>query len=790
MKLIYVTLLIFSALSYSQTANVWGRISDKETKEMMPYAEILLESSENNKNQSFGVISDEKGVFYFKNLPKGDYLLKVSFVGYETFTKAIRIETKSDLGTIFLIPTTENLSEIVVEGNRSAFSYNVDKKTINASAFPEATNAIDLLTNVPSLQVSVDGKVTYREGGTFKLYINGIAVKDGQERLKMLDASQIEKIDVITNPSARYSAEGTAGIIRIVLKKNKLEGYSANISTHASTTGTHRISYHVDKKGKRGGWYSSGNYRKNYWDDRNSESLNYVENNYQLFENQQKEKFLAKFRGMVLNFGFNYDLTEHDVLDVSTDYEPLVAKMNKSSKSQVTENVFDIDKKLISSKKAQLNKLEQFTYQTISANLEYSHFFNKDKTHLLNVISGYSFYLGNNEGIVKNEMIDITKEQVFGNKNTEKNEIQTSTEINYELPLSNISSLESGMQIETDNIPEITGKNGYFSGDDIHIEPVQMPFNQIIRFRQNIYVGYVTFKSSFGKFEYKLGLRAENTDRNILYSYTKVTNRYTDPYKANFTDWFPSVHLLYSFSEDNQLMANYSRRIDRPHYSDLVPSFVWKDKYTFSTGNSRLRPSYTDSYEIGYKKSWQKDFISAEIFAKNQHDIRHNYRRTYQDDITITTYENIGKIWAIGSELMAGIDIFSWWNVNASFLGFYNIQQAQIDSIHSDFSQWRFNGKINQTFKLPHYFLFRFNTEFQSDIFGLQYDTQGYVLGSASLTKSWNENRWQVSISGWNVFDSYQQTHKSNGEKFSFRTNNIYHSYFTIAIKYQFNNQK
>lgn len=790
MRFFFYIFLLFSSLCFSQNATISGRVVDSQTHEPMIYAEIFVQSTQ-NKNDFFGVITDEKGFFQFKNLSKGDYLLKISFIGYENFTQTIQVESsKINLGTIALQQTSENLSEIVVEGKRSALSYGVDRKTINASAFPNATNAIDLLTNVPSLQVSVDGKITYREGGTFSVYINGIAVKDGQERLRTLDASQIEKIDIITNPSARYSASGTAGIIRITLKKNRLEGYNINSYAQASTLGTHGIGYLVDKKGKRGGWYASGNYRKNYWNDRNSESLNIIKNNSQIFEIQQKEHFLANFRGMDLNFGFNYDLTDNDVIDISVDYQPLVSLENKKSKTQTTENVYDINRNLISSQDFQLNNYNQFFYQNMGVNLEYSHFFNKEKTHFLKLMSNYTLFFKNAGGINQNELITSTSTEVFGNKNTEKGEIFTGTEINYELPLSEKTSVEAGLKIETDNIPEITDQSGYFSDDAIVSSPSYFPKNQFISYTQNIYAGYATFKSSFGSFEYKLGVRAENTFRDILYSYEDATGRHSDPYKANFTDWFPSVHLLYSFSESSQVIANYSRRINRPHYSNLIPALVWDDKYTLSTGNSRLLPIYTDSYEVGYKKSWGSDFISAEVFARNQHDLRNNYRRPYRDNILLTTPENVGKSWAVGSELMAGVDVLSWWNINASFTSFYYDENTKIDGVSARFSQWRFSGKLNQTFKLPRNFSARLNTEYQSGQKGLQYDNGGYFLASASLTKSWAGNRWQVSISGWNVIDSYRNTSKIIQENFSLRTDNVYHPYFSLGVKYQFNNQK
>lgn len=684
----------------------------------------------------------------------------------------------------------ETLSETIVEGKKVALSYGVDKKTINASAFPDATNAVDLLTNVPSIQVSVDGKISYREGGKFKVYINGIAVPNGEERLKTLDASQIEKIDIITNPSARYSSEGTAGIIRILLKKNRLEGYNIGITAQTNTFGERAFSYSVDKKGKRGGWYTAGNYRDNRYGNRQSQLENVLQTPLQIFENQQNENFKGRSIRPNLNFGFNYDLTDQDVIDFSVNYNPFSQKDDKKSTTQVIENQYDIHRKLLSSKAFEWQNENLFSFQMMGMNLDYSHFFNREKTHFLNIIASYDHFLGNNENIIKTILISNGLTETFGNFNSEENEVMTSTEINYELPLTETTSVEAGLSFETDHIPNVRYENGFFEGDQITQVLTSEPYHQQIKYEQHIYTGFLTFKSSLGRFEYKLGLRAERTLRDIAYHFTKSNNKFSDNYNGDFTNWFPSVHLLYSFSEESQLGLNYSRRINRPHYSTLIPVMVWDDKYTFSTGNSRLNPTYTNAYELNYKKSWGKDFISSEIFVRNQQALQSSVRTPYYDDIFLVRMDNIGSSWAIGNELMAGIDIRPWWNINASFSSFYYTENTEVNTIKTDFKQWRYNAKLNQSFKFPKDFSLRLNVAYQSPTKGFQYENEGVFLATTSLTKSWRENRWQVSASFWNFLDSYRQTTQSQGEQFLLRTHNIYRPYASFSVRYRFNRQR
>ncbi|VEJ19850.1 outer membrane beta-barrel family protein [Capnocytophaga canimorsus] len=791
MKKLLLILYFLSAFSYGQDFSISGKVVDSQTKEEMPFTEVALQGI-SNKSVEIGVVSDEKGHFRIKNLQKGKYSITFHFVGYEKFTKEINIEQhKTDLGVIPMKIASENLSEVVVEGKRAALSYSVDRKTINADAFPEASNAIDLLTNVPSIQISVEGKISYREGGSFKVYINGIAVKNGEERLRTLEASQIEKIEIITNPSARYSSEGTAGIIRVLLKKNRLEGYAINASVLANTLATNQISFSTDKKGKRGGWHTSAYLGHSTNAKTDMETFNQLQSDTKFFEIHEIRHSKKRNRSNFFEFGFNYDVTDNDFIDFSVNLKPLRDREREISYVQTTENIFNLNRNLIASEKSTNNNSYAFDYQMVGVNLEYNHFFNKDKSHSLKLTSGYDVFIGSSDSEYRNVWTRPSETIVFGSVESEKNEIFTSTELAYELPLTEKSNLEAGIAIETDFIPEITTESGIFHGDKIGIPSSDFPSNQKIKYEQNEYSAYATFKSSWKKFEYKLGLRVEHTRRDVSYSYTTNSAvQTTDVYKKNFTDWFPSVHLLYSFSDDTQLAANYSRRIHRPEYWAITPVFKMEDRYTYTNGNSRLQFSYTDAYEVNFKKSWGKDFLSVEVFARNQHDFFGNYRRPFRDNILLITQENLGDSWSVGSELMTGVDIFSWWNVNASVSGFYFEQKTNVDGVKNDFSQWRFHGKMNNTFKFPKNFSARLNCAFQSPITNLQFESNAIFLASASLTKSFKDNRWQLTLSGWNVFDSYRQTQQRNSEKFALKDQTRYQPYVSFSVKYQFNNQK
>lgn len=215
----FITVFLFGCFCFSQTATVQGTVSDSLTGNPVAFAEVVLAAAKTNDSTLLGAITNENGFFIFEKVPYGTYKFSAAFMGFGKVEKTITIQTKkTDLGTLYLSENAEDLEQVVVTSSKPGVQYKVDRQIINPQSFPGANVAVDLLKNVSSLQVDVNGEVTYRNDGTFKVYINGHPVPNGSQKLQQIPTEQIERIEVITNPSSEFSAEGSAGIIQIILE--------------------------------------------------------------------------------------------------------------------------------------------------------------------------------------------------------------------------------------------------------------------------------------------------------------------------------------------------------------------------------------------------------------------------------------------------------------------------------------------------------------------------------------------------------------------------------------------
>lgn len=612
--IIFFNLLVTS--SFSQNTTLTGTIIDNKTKEPLPYANAII-TSDKDSTILLGAIANNKGKFLIEDIPPGIYELSLSFIGYQTIhINEIIIQGNSqDIGLVKLNVLNENLDEVTIRTTKSPINYKIDRKVIDAKSFPGATVAIDLLENVPSIQVDFNGNLTYRGDGTFKVFINGHPVANGTDKLRQIPAEKIEKIEIITNPSAKYDAEGTAGIIQVILKRNRLPGYAINTSAHATTFGGYAWQFSVNKQDDNGSWYVEGAYAKNIWRKMDYDEQRNVKQEGVIYQTHSELKYENLGIGSYVEIGFNYDLTDFDYIDFSVYVNPLKSVDKRKTWGKIIDTEFNLTKK---AEDYIYNNQYSCYYQYIGATLTYEHAFAEDRENLLSTYINFSNYLQpfQEKNIDIKEYTARTERAGFIGK--ENNEMMLETNLSYKNQFSEKISFETGIKTELNHIPKVISVSGKFDNDN-NITPFSnAPLNQKVDFKQDVFAAYLMLKSSFDKFEYQLGIRTEFTDRKSDYFYENVKGDYIlIPAKKQYVDFFPSVHTVCSFSEDHQLAINYSRRINRPDYWSLVPIIQYNTPYLYYKGNVNIMPAYSNAYEIAYKKSWNKDFIALEIFARN-----------------------------------------------------------------------------------------------------------------------------------------------------------------------------
>lgn len=774
----------------AQNCNLEGTVIDKTSHEPIPYANIALFNIADSSLVS-GAITDDAGHYQMEHIKTGKYRLKISFIGYQSLiiNDLLLQPGTRNLGETSLEVLAENLDEVTIKGSKPAMIYKVDRKVIDAGSFPGADVAIDLLENIPSVQLDFEGNLTYRGDGTFKVYINGHPVQNGEEKLRQLPASRIDKIEIITNPSAKYDAEGTAGIIQVILKKSRLEGYAINANVKADTKGGYQGYFSIDNKKEKSGWYVNGNYGKTIWEKSNKHQVQTISSGNQEFQTISDMQSNHGQTQSNIELGFNYDLTDKDYIDFAGYVNPAKTRQKNTEEGQISEHTRFNDGSSFDTLYHMKSRYE-VNYQYVGATLTYEHAFDKTRSHLLSGYIDYSAYLTNlDERQMDTKLYESYTERA-GYLGSEHNEIIVEGKMNYKLPLSKTYTLETGAEINTDHIPKVTSISGNFD-DEGHIVPFgSEPLNQSVDFIQDVYSGYGTIKREGDKFSVQAGLRTEFTNRRSDYSYDTAENtRLTIPERSRFTDFFPSAHVTYNFSETHQVYASYSRRVQRPDYWKLVPMEQYQTPYSVYRGNGELKPAYTDAYETGYKKSWDKDFVSCELFYRNTQNVMQNFSRRESEKMLVASPENVGSSQSFGAEFMGGVSVFPWWNVNISTSIYSYRLKVSFDEVQETKKQFKTDTRINNTVILPASFTLKWDLSYYSPMISAQTKRDEYFVSNLALKKEFDDGKWIATLVYNDVFSSRKYDTTTLGE--GFITNGTYDGepYLSVKFAYVFDNQ-
>lgn len=749
----------------------------------MPYASAIL-TSQSDSTILLGAVTDNDGRFEIKNVRQGNYQLKMSFVGFESviFNDIALEKGTNDVGKVRMQVLAENLEDVTVTSEKSPFTYKVDRKVINVSSFPEANVGMDLLENIPSLQVDFEGKLTYRGDGTFKIFINGNPTFQGEEKLRQIPASRIEQIEVITNPSAKYDAEGTAGIIHVILKKNRLEGYQISTGLMVDTREGYQWTLSVDKKRDKGGWHLLWRYGDDVHSDYDYTRYREVYQGNQTFVTDSKKSRKGGALSSFLVWGFNRDLSEKDYLDLSFFLQPIQCKNYYDEDWTISEySLLDgmPDNEVAYSR---MHTAYDMTYAHWGSALTYKRAFDKKRRHALSAHLKLTGYLMDMEKKQKDTRIFSDETVYDGYQNKEKDELDVLAKVDYKRPLGEKSSMESGVSFNSEKIPVIETRN---------LVPLAgEPLNQNVDYRQDIYSAYAVFKQKPGKFRYQVSARIEHTDRKVDYRYTFNNNKELIPDQESFTDFFPSLHLMYDLGKGMEVSSGYSRRIQRPDYWQLIPIKVYASPFLYKTGNSSLQPAYSDAYDVNIKKSWNKDFVALEGFYRRTEKVIQSYVRSMDQNILVSVPENVGTSYSYGVELMTGVDLFKWWNTNLSTSLYAYQLDVNIDQVKKTEDQLKADSRLNNTFKLPHAFRIKWDIRYNSPTVKAQTSKDGYAYSNLSLNKSINDRKWRVTINWHNVFNTYQYDYSASSEYFYETGQYTSQPYVSFKVTYLFDNQK
>ncbi|WP_254712407.1 TonB-dependent receptor [Polaribacter sp. BM10] len=610
----FICCLITISTTFSQskdaanTIKIFGKVIDAKTNQPLEYATIIIKNTKTEKVS--GGITDLDGNFSIQ-LPKANYQISVEFISFKSINfPAEEITSNKNLGTIKLAEDTNSLNEIVIVAEKSTVDIRLDKKIYNVGKdmTVKGGTASDVLDNVPSVDVDPEGAVSLRGSENVRILIDGkpsaLVGLNGADALRQLPSDAIERVEVITSPSARYDAEGTAGILNIILRKGKAVGFNGSVNITVGDPQNYQGAVNLNMRAEKVNVFSNFGYNDRKGPGNYLADITYLSDGAIDSLRTEKRNFDRNRAGFNGNVGLEYYLND----DSSITGTVFVRSSNNNSYS--TNNISSFDSSGNNLYNSVRIQDEDEKDESLQFSLNYANNFN-DKGHKLTVDYQYN---ASNE-FESADIFDINLEF----NSTKEISVDNLFQADYVLPIGESAQFEAGYR---GNFQDLTSNYLVVAPN---LDPRFNPSNNL-EFTQNVNAFYTQFGNKINKFSYLLGLRAEITaiDINLL---TTQEN-----YKKRFTDFFPTVNLGYEVNDDQSFTLGYSRRLRRPRSRFLNPFENRASETVISKGNVNLDPTYTNSFDLGYLNRWGKLTLNSSIYYQHS---TNNIVRVNREEVRI-----------------------------------------------------------------------------------------------------------------------------------------------------------
>jgi outer membrane receptor protein involved in Fe transport len=690
-------MLLFSTMLFAQirsNGTVSGVVKADSTNRPLEFVNVILLNQADSAIVT-GTTTDSKGKFAISNIPEGEYFLTYSLLGFkEIHPSRFKIDSKRpalNLGAVLMTETALSLGGVTVTSQRVTFNTAIDRKVFNVQQdiMSKTGTASDLLQNIPSVQVDIDGVVSLRGSTNVLMLINGkpsplMAATSRAEVLQQMPASSIDRIEVITNPSAKFKPDGTSGIINIVLKKDVNTGLNGNVTANAGNRSRYNFNVGANYNPGEFNVFASYSFRQ---DDRNnystdarvqSDSLTNLPSHY-----TNNARSLSRPLSHIATLGLDYRLNENDKFGLSGHYRYRGFTRNDASTYLLTSSNIttdDYDRLRVDYEFQREGGLTGF----------FQHNFDGED-HKLRL----EFNASQSPEQEDNHYTDVYRfpasPQTYDNTLIKNTEWTKQLTVDYTYHFAEHSTFEAGYA------GEYNKRDMDFYGE--YFDPTQQKFiedivksNRFI-YNETIQALYGTYENTFGLLSVLGGLRGEGSfvKSDLVTGDSIISN-------DNF-NLYPTLHLAYKFSELTELQLNYSRRVNRPEGDDLNPFPEYQDPRNLRSGNPRLKPEYINSIEFGWQ--WQNDNLTVvpSLFYRNRNNGFTTVIKALNDSTLLTTHENLSSDQSAGFEFVVAGNVGSAFTANVSANAFYE----QIDASNLGFGNnkstvsWSgtFNGSVN-----------------------------------------------------------------------------------------------
>lgn len=757
-----------------------GKAFDTESGQPLEYATVGIYSLRDSSLLTGGITGSD-GAFRLEVKQRKGWYLTLDFIGYTqkiiTDFDIAPEDLRLDLGTIKLGADAEKIQEVEVVAERSQMQMQLDKRvfTVGKDLSNTGGNAEDVLENIPSVEVDIDGNVSLRGSGGVRILIDGKpSGLTGPEALRFLQADQIERVEIVTNPSAKYDAEGEVGIINIILKKNRRQGLNGSVNANVGFPQNYGAGLNLNYRGKFYNLFTA--YSLNYR-ERPGEG-NYYQENYRgdsttsIFETEREHNRTSL--GSTFRLGSDFFWKDLNTFTLSGLYR------FGNGQNYVDLLYKDLDGNGDLLETTTRTEDEQEGQQTGEAELAYERTFAK-KDQKFSASAKYLIDYDTEKASFE-QFTDPAKilEQRSIN---EENETNLITQADYVHPL------PKGLKVET-------GYRGTFRiiENNYEVEELQSAewttldgFFDNFTYTENILAGYATLGQQVGKVTWQAGLRAEYTDITTQSEVAATNNN------RSYLNWFPSVHTSYKFNEKNTIQLSYSRRLSRPRFRDLLPFSNFSDARNFRLGNPDLDPEYTNSFELGYLKYWKTGSWLASVYYRYRTGVIERININNAEGITQSFNVNLSEENNVGMEFSLNQDIAKWWSATASVNVYYFTSKGNYEG--QDLSAESLTGNLRMVskWKIPKTFNLQASVMYRSPRRNSQGSQRAITSLDLGVSRDVLKNKGSISFTVRDVFNSRRWRSTTDTEEL-FRVNEFQwaNRQFMLSFTYRFgqNNKK
>jgi len=756
---LFVTSLTFITLNLYSQHKVNGTVKEGGSQEPMEFAQVSL-MHKSDSSLITGGITDFEGKFEFSATDTGNFLLRISFIGYNELWEPVRIVSgRNRLGYFALEPSATVLGGVEVSAAAALFRSEADRRVFSTEnmTIAEGGSAIQLLEALPSVQVDQEGNLSLRGSGNILIYINGrptnLSSDETESILEQYPASVIREVELITNPSARYDAEGIGGIINLILKESVRQGFNGQVNLSAGTGNKYSAGLNLNYRHNKLNIFTNYAYQyREQWEETHSFRERFTGEGSPILDHDYHT--INYLNSHLLRSGLDYELNENSTARI-------FANINYRSRDR--ERTYNI-RNMASADVLDSLYVRQLEEDQSRINYEFGAMYGwkNGNGRNLNIQGSWAWDSQDRIEYFDQLFYDSMMNEVPGKRADQTYERPLTNQLvvfqaDYEHPLNNNRIFEAGIKstLQFDDREQIFNEYDFESQEYVLNDWITNQFS----YDEQIHAAYLIYRDRFGKLSYQAGLRGEYT---LTESYQpEIDSTYTYHYFLPF----PSLFLSYEISQHQDIQANYSRRIRRPRQHSLAPFINAQDFFNLRLGNPYLQPEHTDNYEINYIRAWQRFMFTGGVFHRYTTNA---LTRVFilVDDATMVTWTNADTRNATGVEIINYYTLSN--NFDVTLTGNFFHSEISGDREGESFSNQSYSWSLSLlgNMNLPGYFSSQLTANYE----GPRVIPQGSIRPVFSMNLGFRRNvlnrQGTVSLTISDVFNTRRFSLETNGTGF------------------------